>query len=188
MRAILLLLAVIPFMSLAQKDTIKVPVIQLDKKDQKKMEFAGVYKSAVGVELGGKSGYIGITYDHLLSRRWRLGLGVGYPGFGGEVKCFPFGVKRDKLLFNVGARATALFPAKGTNYMFYSIPIGLSYFTVNRMNVELDAGPLFKEPFDSSVPATGFGSEIDYVWFSLKLSYRFSFYAMRRAKQLDAID
>ncbi len=123
-----------------------------------------------------------------MSRKWRVGVGIGYPGVGGEVKFYPFGVKRDKLLLNVGGRANALFPVNGSNYMFYSIPVGLSYFTVNRMNLEIDAGPLLKEPFDNNVVQSGFGSQIDYVWFSLKLSYRFSFYAMRRAKRLDAAE
>ena len=58
------------------------------------MEFAGVYKSSISFELGGKSGLAGVSYDLLLSRKWRMGLGLGFPAAGADVKFYPFGVKR----------------------------------------------------------------------------------------------
>lgn len=160
-------------------------IIDLNKEERKKMEFAGVYKSSLSLELGGKSGYTGVSYDLLLSRKWRLGLGIGYPGVGTDLKFHPFGVKRDKLILNIGMRANAFLPPTSSNYMFYSLPIGLTYYTVNRLNLEIDAGPMFKTPLNPSTPQSGFGNDINYIWFSLKIGYRFSFYAIRRARLLD---
>ena len=170
------------------QDSTLVNVIEMDKEDQRRMEFAGVFKSSISLEGGGKSGFAGLSCDLLLSRKWRIGFGGGFCGAGADVKFYPFGVKRDKLVFNVGARANAFFPINGTNYMFYSAPLGLSFFTVNRINLELDAGPLFKQPFNQSETQLGIGNDINWVWFSLKVGYRFSFYAMKRARALDRLD
>lgn len=162
--------------------------IDIKKEDQKRMEFAGVFKSSVSLEGGGKSGFVGVSYDLLLSRKWRIGIGGGYSGAGADIKFYPFGVKRKKLVFNVGLRANAFLPINGTNYMFYSLPIGFSLFTVNRINLELDAGPMLKRQFDQSKVESGVGDKINYVWISLKIGYRFSFYAMKRARELDRLE
>ncbi|MFT5822017.1 MAG: hypothetical protein ACI8ZM_003273 [Crocinitomix sp.] len=169
----------------AQDSTL---VIEIDPNEMAKMEFAGVFKSSISLEGGGKSGFVGISYDLLLSKKWRVGIGGGYSGAGADVKFYPWGVKRDKLVLNLGLRANALMPVNGTNYLFYSAPIGLSFFTVNRINLELDAGPLFKRQFDQSETEIGFGSKINYAWVSLKVGYRFSFYAMKRARKLDHLE
>ncbi|NOQ74741.1 MAG: hypothetical protein GQ574_22195 [Crocinitomix sp.] len=169
----------------AQDSTLN---IELDRSDLKKMEFAGVFKSSISLEGGGKSGYGGISYDLLLSRKWRVGIGGGYSGAGADVKFYPWGVKRDKLVLNLGLRANAFLPLNGTNYMFYSAPIGLSFFTLNRINLELDAGPLLKRQFDQSETEIGFGSKINYAWVSIKVGYRFSFYAMKRSRKLDRLE
>ncbi len=185
------LLVVITFLissiSYAQ-DSVLVHVVDMSKEEQKKMEFAGVFKSSISLEGGGKSGFAGISYDLLLSRKWRVGIGGGYSGAGADVKFYPWGVKRDKLVMNVGLRANAVLPFDGTNYMFYSAPIGLSYFTLGRINLELDAGPLLKRQFNQSEIAYGIGNKINYAWVSLKIGYRFSFYAMKRARELDRME
>lgn len=171
--------------SLFAQDTLLIPEIELDKKERSKMEFAGVFKSSINVELGGKTGFGGLSYDLLLSRRIRLGLGIGYPAAGVEIMCFPFGVKRDQLLFKLGGRATAFFPPNETGFMLYSVPVGFSYFMARRINLEVDAGPLFKTTFTGAAPVAGLANSLNYVWFSVKLGYRFSFYSMRRARQLN---
>lgn len=170
--------------SLFAQDTLLIPEIDLDKEERSKMEFAGVFKSSINVELGGKTGFGGLSYDLLLSRRIRLGLGAGYPAVGAEIICFPFGIKRDQFLFKLGGRATAFFPPNETSFMMYSVPIGFSYFMARRINLEVDAGPLFKTTFTGTAPVSGLANSINYVWFSVKLGYRFSFYSMRRARQL----
>ena len=158
--------------------------IRLDDEQRDKMEFAGVFKSSISLELGGKSGFAGVSYDLLLSRKWRLGLGAGFLGMGADIKFHPFGVKRDKMIFNIGLRANAFLPPSGSNYMFYSIPVGITYFTVNRLNIGIDAGPLLKKPFLVNEVLHGVGTDVNYLWFSVKVGYRFSFYAMRRASKL----
>jgi hypothetical protein len=166
----------------AQDSTL---VIEIDPDEMAKMEFEGVFKSSISLEGGGKSGFAGISYDLLLSRKWRVGIGGGYAGAGADVKFYPWGVKRDKLIMNLGLRANTFLPIGGTNYMFYSAPIGLSFFTVKRINLELDAGPMIKRQFDPLETPIGIGSKLDYAYVSIKIGYRFSFYAMKRARNLN---
>lgn len=179
MRLILLIFCGFAVPLFAQ-DTLFTTKIELTKEEQNRMEFAGVFKSSWHIEAGGKMGFVGLGYDLLLSRHLRLGVGVGYPAVGMDVECFPFGVKRERLLFKFGGRSTAFFPANETSFMIYSIPIGFSYFTANRINVELDAGPLFKTAIGGKTPINGLAESINYVWFSVKLGYRFSFYNLKK--------
>lgn len=188
MRIVVLLFLLAPFFSLAQGPKDSTTVIQLEREEQAKMEFSGVFKSSISLELAGKSGWVGASYDLLLSRRLRLGIGVGYPGAGLDFKCYPYGVGRDKFIFNLGLRANVIMPPGDSQYAFYSLPIGFSYFAANRINFDLDVGPMYKYQIDNGSPETGISSQINYVWFSAKIGYRFSFYAMRRARQLDKMD
>lgn len=167
----------------AQEDSTQV--IELKKEVRNKMEFAGVFKSAIGVELGGKSGLVGVNYDLLFSRHVRMGLGLGYAGAGAELKFFPFGgVKRQKIRFTAGIRANYMAFPNETKKMFYSAPLGIFYAGLNRVNYEFDIGPLYQNTFDQPGLEEGISDRFNYVWFSVKLSYRFSFYAMRRAREL----
>lgn len=151
--------------------------------DLKKMEFSGVYKSAISAELGGKSGFIGFSYDRLLSSHTRLGIGAGFKGVGVDFKYYPIKVQRDKWLFNVGLRTNMV--NLPSNYLFCSLPIGVSFFGASRLNFDLDVGPLYKFPIANNSNNPDFANNWNYVWFSLKVGYRFSFYAMRRARRLN---
>lgn len=162
--------------------------ISLEKEEIKKMEFAGVYKCAINLEGGGKTGFVGLSYDYLLSRRWRVGVGLGYPGVGADVKFYPTGVKRFKPVVNLGLRSTAFFPNNGTAIMAYSLPIGISFFGPSRVNIELDAGPMLKYPINNGEAITGISDQIGNVWVSIKIGHRFSFYAMKRARELNRLE
>lgn len=188
MRFLIILFLVVSSVSRAQDSTLTTE-IRIDKAERRKMEFAGVYKSSISLEIFGKSGFVGASYDVLLSRKWRLGLGAGYAGGGADLKFYPFGVKRDAVLLNIGFRANAFLQPNSTHYRMYSLPIGLSLFTVNRMNLELDVGPMMNKIFTGfDEPYSGFASNINFVWFSMKVGYRFSFYAMKRARKLNKED
>ena len=185
MRHLLFLFAFVSIISFAQDEK---PVIDLEKEERDKMEFAGVFKSSISAEFGGKAGLAGVSYDLLLSKRWRIGAGIGYPGAGMDVKLYPKGVGRDRLIFNLGLRANAVLPPGQDQYAFYSLPLGFSYFAANRINLEFDMGPMYKVPITGSLQETGLGHSVNYVWVSFKLGYRFSFYAMKRARQLADTD
>ncbi len=161
-------------------------VIDLPKEEQKKMEFSGVFKSSLGIESGGGSGYIGLAYDHLLSARWRIGASAGYPSVGANIKCFPFGVQRDRLLFSIGARGNFYFDlSQVQRFSGISVPLGISYFIPSRINLELEVGPIayFSNGENEFTPL--YNGALQNVWFSVKIARRFSFYSMRRARQLE---
>lgn len=40
-------------------------------------EFGGVYRSAVSINAGGVGGLVGVSYEALLSQRWRFEMGIG---------------------------------------------------------------------------------------------------------------
>ncbi len=159
--------------------------VDLEEEEQNKMEFAGVFKSAINVEGFGKTGFVGISYDHLLSARWRVGVGVGYPGFGADLKFYPWKVKRFSPVFNLGLRSVAFFPKNGTAVALHSLPIGISYFGKSRINVELDIGPMFTVPLSAGAEIFGSSTNLPPIWFSVKIGHRFSFYAIKRARQLE---
>ncbi|MDC3352016.1 hypothetical protein OAV92_02100 [Crocinitomicaceae bacterium] len=179
-----LILMLFSVVTVAQDDS--KGVIDLPKEVQKKMEFAGVFKSSIGIEFAGKSGLVGVNYDLLLSRHVRLGMGLGYAGAGMDLKFFPIGgVKRGKLRFTAGLRANYMEFPEQDHKLFLSAPLGLFYAGVNRINYEFDIGPLHQQVYPQTGSVEGFSDQFQYVWFSLKLSYRFSFYAMKRYRQFD---
>lgn len=160
-----------PFIVLSQ-------IIDVPAEDIKKMEFEGIYKSSISLELGGKSGLVGVSYDLLLSPRWRFGVGGGYSGAGIDLKFYPGKVQRNKIIFNLGARANIF--QLPNDYVFYSLPLGLTYFSDFRMNFDFDIGPLYKQTLNDNLSPGSFWNDWNYVWISAKVSYRFSFYAMNR--------
>lgn len=176
MRYLFVCIFLVPFLVAGQEH--EIPTDELNK-----MEFAGVYKSTISAEIGGKSGFVGISYDRLLSARTRIGVGAGFKGVGLDFKYYPIMVSRDRWLFNLGLRANLV--NVPSPYLFCSLPIGVSFFGLSRLNFDVDAGPLYKFPIAKGVTNTDFTANWNYVWFSVKVGYRFSFYAMRRARRLN---
>ena len=80
----LIVLAVLFFSFFAQGQD---PDITPD--DVSKMEFSGVFKSSVSIEFAGKSGFVGVSYDRLLSSHLRFGVGAGFKGAGLDFKYYP---------------------------------------------------------------------------------------------------
>lgn len=162
--------------------------ISLKEDEIRKMEFSGVFKSSISLEGFGKSGLIGVSYDVLLSKRWRWGIGGGYAGFGTAIKWYPTGVKRFKPVFNIGIRCNTFFPKNSAPLIMYSMPIGLSYFGPSRINMEFDIAPTLKRPINANEKIEGIAATTKIIWFSVKLGYRFSFYSIKRKRQLNRLD
>ncbi len=176
MRLILLSLFFFPLFAQGQED-------EITPDDVRKMEFSGVFKSSISVELGGKSGFIGVSYDRLLSSHSRIGVGAGYSGVGLDFKYYPRQVQRDKWLLNIGLRANMM--NVRSNFVFCSLPIGFSFFGLSRLNFDFDLGPMYKLPITTDFKTSQFSENWNYVWFSAKVGYRFSYYAMKRARRLN---
>jgi hypothetical protein len=159
-------------------------VIDIDKEDLKKMEFAGVFKSSIGLQIGGTSGIIGFSYDLLLTEKLRAEIGGGYAGAGIGIKIYPFSVKRQAICFNLGIRSQVLALPDSSPMHLHSLPIGITYFGSNRLNYEFDLGPALPFPLHNNENIYG-ASEFLFGYASFKLSYRFSFYNMNRVKELE---
>ena len=176
MKGFLFLLTLISFVARGQEQ-------EITPDELKKMEFSGVFKSTISLELGGKSGYVGVSYDRLLSSHSRIGIGAGYSGVGLDFKYYPRQVQRDKWLLNIGLRANMM--NVPSNFVFCSLPVGLSFFGLSRLNFDLDLGPMYKLPIATDMKTSQFSENWNYVWFSAKVGYRFSYYAMKRARRLN---
>lgn len=176
MKGFLFLLTLISLVARAQEQ-------EITPDELKKMEFSGVFKSTISLELGGKSGFVGVSCDRLLSSHSRIGIGVGYAGVGVDFKYFPRHVKRDKWLLNIGLRANMM--NVPSNFVFCSLPIGFSFFGLSRLNFDFDLGPMYKLPIATDLKTSPFSENWNYVWFSAKVGYRFSYYAMKRARRLN---
>ena len=161
--------------------------VEMDESELKKMEYSGVFKSALSLELAGGAGYAGIAYDLFLMEKIRLGVGVGYPGVGANLKIYPFGIGRAKYIFNVGVRTQLFLPPNETSAFIYNLPLGVSFFALNRLNFDLDFGPAYTMPANSNEMLNNFPKDL-YFWGGLKIGYRFSFYNMKRVRQLNKLE
>jgi len=155
---------------------------RIDQKELNKMEFGGVFRSAISLQGGGKVGFVGASYDLFLSPRWRFGIGAGFNTWGTDFRFFPYKIQRGKLRFNFGLRARLPYQNVSFNSGIFSLPIGVSFFTVRRINLELDAGP---GSFFYLNDGTSSFFAINEVIFSAKIGYRFSVYSIRRSRRLN---
>lgn len=159
-------------------------IVDLEEEDLKKMEFAGVFKSSIAAQIGGTAGIIGASYDLLVSEKIRIEVGGGYVAAGIGVKVYPFSVKREKVCFNFGVRSQLLYLPQSAPVYLNSLPIGFTYFGLNRLNYEIDFGPALPIGLQSNDALYG-ASKFLYGYASFKIGYRFSFYNMRRIRQLN---
>jgi hypothetical protein len=175
------------FLLLFQMAGFTQPVIvELDSNDVRKMEFSGVFKSSISVELAGASGYVGLVYDLFLKEKLRVGASIGYPGAGVNVKWYPFGIGRGKYVLNAGLRGQLFLPPNETSTLLYNLPIGISYFALNRLNFDLDFGPAYAMPAVQGESLSNFTDDL-YFWGAFKIGYRFSFFNMKRVRELNKL-
>ncbi|WP_027421203.1 hypothetical protein [Crocinitomix catalasitica] len=166
---------------------INAQIVDLDEDDIARMEFSGVFKSALSIELGGGTGFAGLAFDHFLREKLRMGISVGYPATGANFKVYPFGIDRHKACWNIGWRSTAFLTANDPLFLMHNLPIGISVFGKNQINFEIDFGPAYSHALKSTDVLTGFSKNL-YFWGGVKIGYRFSFYSMKRARQLNKLD
>ncbi|MEO9531274.1 MAG: hypothetical protein ABJG68_11880 [Crocinitomicaceae bacterium] len=168
------------FVALGQEEIDSTTV-----KELKSYEFAGVYRSSVSAHFGGVTGLIGFSYDFLLSRRWAVEVGCGYPATGFGFKFYPFKIERSKERFHIAQRSV-LFAAswEGSPKIQHGLSFGLTFFATNRWNWGIDLGPMYEHStssFDQIKPEKGPFN----LMFNLRAGYRFSFRYMKRKRELE---
>ena len=150
-----------------------------EKVERSKIEFGGVYKNTVSLNIGGTSGIAGISLERMLTKNLLIDLGVGYLGGGIGFKIYPWAVKRSALRPQMSVSSTYMVWPNSSNFQSNYIGLGFTYFSIFKLNFHLDIGPSYFYHYANSP------KEFPDRWFLMgnaKIGYRFSFYSMKRRK------
>ncbi|UKN02895.1 hypothetical protein K6119_05125 [Paracrocinitomix mangrovi] len=143
--------------------------------DLKKFEFGGLYRSTVSFNLGGVTGWGGLTYDVLLSNNVGFEVGGGYLGGGFGFDFYPWRVERGKTRLKINLRN---FVAKSDTpdwVMKHSLGIGFARFTHYRFNWAVDAGLAYPHLLNSFSYYDPPGGRNVFPVINFKLGFRFSY-------------
>ncbi|MCB9223485.1 MAG: hypothetical protein R2780_05040 [Crocinitomicaceae bacterium] len=165
---------------------------QIDSATTEKLntyQFGGIFKSAVSVNLGGVTGFGGITYDYFLGSHWRLEAGVGYWSAGFGFDYYPWAVKREESRFKINFRNSIFYPISA-NIIFHSFGVGMTHFFKEKLNLGFDVGVSYIHDYDDWKPFDWVLDDVKSGWilyphFNVKLGYRFSVKFLKRKKELE---
>lgn len=136
-------------------------------------------KNSFSFNILGTGTYIGFSYERLIKQRLSLEVGFGLVGAGVGVSFYPFGIDPyGGFAPYSGIKTTFNTMGSGGEKNITYIPIGVTYFTQNKMAFGIDVGPSYQtnySPFGkvtaekaSTFPNTQFS-----IYGNLKISYRF---------------
>lgn len=154
--------------------------------DLKNFEFGGLYRSAISANFSGVTGLVGVSYDALLSKKWSVELGGGFPGMGAGFTFYPWAVERGKERFHIAQRSVFFFAPWEPNKFQHAICFGVTFFGKKRWNWGIDLGPVYEHNtsslnyLDNGNPNSPFNLMLNF-----KAGYRFSFKAMKYNRKND---
>lgn len=136
-------------------------------------------KNSISFNILGTGTYLGFSYERLLYQRLSLEVGVGLVGIGAGATYYPFR-KVEKGGFHpyTGIKTTFNTMGSGGEKNMTYLPLGITFFTKNRMAFGLDVGPSYQtnySPFGKVIAefAETFPKSQVLLYGNLKISYRF---------------
>lgn len=177
---LLILVALIQFTSMAQNEVDSATVAKL-----KKQEFGGIYKSSISANVGGTSGIIGGSFEHFVNPHLQFEIGAGFPACGIGINIYPWAVKRGSERFMLSYKGVYFNSPWRLPVYQHALVVGLTFFTDRKWNWTLNVGPMYVHSTNSFdfIPPEG-ESPIS-VMINFKWSYRFSFQAIKRNRELN---
>ncbi|MBN4072972.1 hypothetical protein JYT74_02915 [Crocinitomix catalasitica] len=173
LRSLCTVLFLAPIFSFTQ-NTVK------EKVDVNKIQFGGVYKNTLSINLGGTSAAAGISFEHLISKNLMIDIGIGYVGGGIGLKIYPWAVKRGTLRSNFILSSTYYAWPKAAKFQGFYGGFGFTYFAVStKLNLHVDIGPSYFYHYPEAV--IQFPDRF-FLMGNIKIGRRFSFVAMKKRK------
>lgn len=124
----------------------------------------------------GTSSVIGVSYERIISDKIILEGGIGLVGIGAGFSYYPFNIKKSKFCPYTGIKISSLVLVDIGGGSIVYMPLGLTLFTKNRVNVGMDIGPAYGKwneangrPFQDKEPT----STTLYFYGNLKIGFRF---------------
>lgn len=154
--------------------------------DRHEIEFGGVYKNTLSLNIGGTSAAGGISWEHLFTKNLMMDIGIGYLGGGAGFKIYPWSVKRGTIRPDLNLSTTFIsWPNTANLQSFYS-GIGFTYFGISpKFNYHIDIGPAYFYHYANSINEY---PDRFVLMGNIKIGYRFSFVSMKKRKTNFKVD
>jgi len=136
-----------------------------------------IEKSSFSANIMGSSSLFGITFDKVLSDKFIWEIGFGYVGIGTGLTYYPFNIKKSKPCPYTGMKFSVLgLPEVVVAYWGY-IPLGVTFFSNQRINIGIDAGPALGKieaggPPEERVDNSIFSDRKIRIFGNIKVSFR----------------
>jgi hypothetical protein len=139
---------------------------------------SSIRKNSISANILGTGTYLGISYERLFFDRVSSEISIGMMAFGFGATVYPLKkVKKAQLNPFIGLKYTNHAFLDGEHKSATYIPIGLTYFSKNRLNFSIEIGPSYfdhkspgflptQEELDT-YPYSDFG-----IWGNLKIGFR----------------
>ena len=119
-----------------------------------------IERSSFSANIMGSSSLGGITFDKVISDKFIWEIGLGYVGLGTGLTYYPFNIQKTNICPYTGLKFSFLgLPEVVVAYWGY-IPIGVTYFPKQRINIGIDVGPALGRMENASDPEENWESSL----------------------------
>ncbi len=135
--------------------------------------------NSISINALGTGTYVGFSYERLIRQRLSLEVGFGILGVGAGATIYMFKpIYLGGFVPYIGVKTTFSSRLSGGERNITYLPIGLTYFTRNRMAFGLDVGPSYQTNYSPNGKVTAehastFPKAVFSIYGNFKISYRF---------------
>ena len=121
---------------------------------------AMIERSSFSANIMGSSSLGGITFDKVISDKFIWEIGLGYVGFGTGLTYYPFNIQKSKICPYTGLKFSFLGLPEVVMAGWGYIPIGVTFFSKQRLNIGIDVGPALGKMKNVSNPEKNWESSL----------------------------
>ena len=119
-----------------------------------------IEKSSFSANIMGSSSLGGITFDKIITDKVIWEIGIGYVGIGTGVTYYPFNIQKSKVCPYTGLKFSLLVLPEVAMASWAYIPLGVTFFSKQRINIGFDVGPALGKMEDVSRPEENWESSL----------------------------
>ncbi len=136
-----------------------------------------IEKSSFSANIMGSSSLGGITFEKVLTDIIIWEVGIGYVGIGTGVTYYPFNIQKSKVCPYTGLKFSFLVLPEVAIASWAYIPLGVTFFSKQRINIGFDVGPALGKMEDVSRPVENWESSLFHdrkirIFGNLKVGFR----------------
>lgn len=121
---------------------------------------AMIERSSFSANIMGSSSLGGITFDKIITDKVIWEIGIGYVGIGTGVTYYPFNIQKSKVCPYTGLKFSLLVLPEVAMASWAYIPLGVTFFSKQRINIGFDVGPALGKMEDVSRPEENWESSL----------------------------